>query len=67
MLQMDVDRSRQERTLRRLTQRVAILDQELSETRANLASPEVLPAGAPANAQRKSAQVFSLPKSTGEN
>ena len=66
MLLMDVDRSRQERTLRRLTQRLAILDQELSETRAQLANnsstsrPEPPPA-------RKSAQVFALPKSGGES
>jgi len=33
MLQMDIDRSRQERALRRLTQRLAILDQELSVAR----------------------------------
>jgi hypothetical protein len=37
MLQMDIDRSRQERALRRLTQRLAILDQELGEAREELA------------------------------
>lgn len=67
MLQMDVDRSRQERTLRRLTQRVAILDQELAEARAKLGAQEAQPAGTPAAAQRKSAQVIALPKSTGES
>jgi hypothetical protein len=67
MLQMDVDRSRQERTLRRLTQRMAILDQELSETRAKLAAQDAQPAEAPANVPRKSAQVIPLPKSTGES
>ncbi|MEP6940487.1 MAG: DUF2304 domain-containing protein [Rudaea sp.] len=36
MLQMDIDRSRQERSLRRLTQRLAILDQELGEAREKL-------------------------------
>jgi hypothetical protein len=40
MLLMDVDRSRQERMLRRLTQRLAILDQELTETRGKLAVGE---------------------------
>ena len=59
MLIMDVDRSRQERTLRRLTQRLAILDQELGETRARLAATESAP-------PRKSAQVIVLPKSGGE-
>lgn len=65
MLLMDVDRSRQERTLRRLTQRLAILDQELSETRAKLAAN---PGNAPSEppAARKSAQVIVLPKTGGE-
>lgn len=65
MLLMDVDRSRQERTLRRLTQRLAILDQELSETRAKLAAN---PGNIPTEnlAARKSAQVIVLPKSGGE-
>lgn len=71
MLQMDVDRSRQERTLRRLTQRIAILDQELTETRAKLAVGGVKDTP-PAAAEtvpppRKTAQVIPLPKSTGEN
>jgi hypothetical protein len=37
MLQMDIDRSRQERALRRLTQRLAILDQELDDARKQIA------------------------------
>ncbi|MBS0516097.1 MAG: DUF2304 domain-containing protein [Proteobacteria bacterium] len=66
MLLMDVDRSRQERTLRRLTQRLAILDQELSDTRAKLAVQDSASA-AEAPSTRKSAQVIALPKSGGEN
>ena len=65
MLLMDIDRSRQERTLRRLTQRLAILDQELGEARAKLAALESPPA-AEAVVPRKSAQVIVLPKSGGE-
>jgi hypothetical protein len=64
MLLMDVDRSRQERVLRRLTQRLAILDQELSETRAALAAANAAVGEQPA--ARKSAQVIVLPKSGGE-
>ncbi len=66
MLLMDVDRSRQERTLRRLTQRLAILDQELSETRAGLAANSNAATPAEPAATRKSAQVIALPKSGGE-
>ena len=40
MLQMDIDRSRQERSLRRLTQRLAILDQELGDAHKKLAAFE---------------------------
>ena len=65
MLLMDVDRSRQERTLRRLTQRLAILDQELGDTRAKLAAQNS-PSATEAPPQRKSAQVIVLPKSGGE-
>jgi len=65
MLLMDIDRSRQERTLRRLTQRLAILDQELGEARAKLAALDSPPAAEPA-LPRKSAQVIVLPKSGGE-
>jgi hypothetical protein len=69
MLQMDVDRSRQERALRRLTQRIAILDQELTETRAELANGgKQLSAGVETSVPpRKSAQVIPLPKSSGES
>jgi hypothetical protein len=69
MLQMDVDRSRQERALRRLTQRIAILDQELTETRAALANGgKQISAGAETSVPpRKSAQVIPLPKSSGES
>lgn len=65
MLLMDVDRSRQERALRRLTQRLAILDQELGEARAKLLAGADPTPGAPP-AARKSAQVIALPKSGGE-
>lgn len=34
MLKMDIDRSRRERQLRRLTQRIALLEQDLREMRA---------------------------------
>jgi hypothetical protein len=37
LLKMDVDRSRYERQMRRLTQKLAILEQELRETRDELA------------------------------
>jgi hypothetical protein len=37
LLKMDVDRSRYERQMRRLTQKLAILDQELRDTRDELA------------------------------
>jgi len=70
MLRMDVDRSRQERTLRRLTQRVAILDQELGETRAELAASNSRDTSAAAETSplpRKTAQVIPLPKSIGES
>jgi hypothetical protein len=44
MLKMDIDRSQQERQLRRLTQKLAILEQELTEVRrANPASRELPP------------------------
>jgi hypothetical protein len=46
MLQMDIDRSRQERSLRRLTQRLAILDQELSEAREQAAASRAITPGA---------------------
>ena len=44
MLKMDIDRSQQERQLRRLTQKLAILEQELTEVRrTNTASRDPLP------------------------
>ena len=69
MLRMDVDRSRQERMLRRLAQRVAILDQELTETRAKVAGSGVGETSAFAETvpvPRKGAQVIAMSKSTGE-
>lgn len=53
MLKMDIDRSRSERQLRRLTQKLAILEQELAQTRRDGALP----------VHGKSAQVISLTKS----
>ena len=56
MLKMDIDRSKQERQLRRLTQKLAILEQELTEVRrASGTSRESLPresAPAPADLPR---------------
>jgi hypothetical protein len=54
MLRTDIDRSRQERQLRRLAQKLAILEQELAATRRVETRT-----GAPG----KSAQVIPLPKS----
>ncbi len=50
LLKMDVDRSRSERQMRRLTQKVAILEQELRETRDERAKirPAEIPAQPPA-------------------
>jgi len=42
MLKLDIDRSRQERQIRRLTQKLAILEQELDRI-GHAASPPVLP------------------------
>ena len=39
MLKMDIDRSQQERQLRRLTQKLAILEQELTEVRRTSREP----------------------------
>lgn len=48
MLKMDIDRSQQERQLRRLTQKLAILEQELTEVRRSSgASRESLPRESP--------------------
>jgi hypothetical protein len=54
MLRMDIDRSRQERQVRRLAQKLAILEQELAAARRDAAD-------APARA--RSAQIIPLPKS----
>lgn len=53
MLKMDIDRSRSERQLRRLTQKLAILEQELDQLRRDHSRK---PAG-------KGATVIPLPKS----
>lgn len=53
LLKMDIDRSRSERQLRRLTQKLAILEQELAQTRRDGAR----------KAQGKSARVIALTKS----
>jgi hypothetical protein len=54
MLKMDIDRSQQERQLRRLTQKLAILEQEIgSARRTNATSPESSsPAPSPADVPR---------------
>jgi hypothetical protein len=58
MLRMDIDRSRQERQLRRLAQKLAILEQELVAARRE-AAEAAAPAGPP---RGKRAQVIPLPK-----
>jgi hypothetical protein len=57
MLQMDIDRSRQERSLRRLTQRLAILDQDLGDAQKKLVALE----GPPVVANDASASSVSPP------
>jgi len=59
MLRTDIDRSRQERQLRRLAQKLAILEQELSTVRRDLASESADRSAPP---RIKSAQVISLSK-----
>lgn len=56
MLRTDIDRSRQERQLRRLAQKLAILEQELSVARRDGARP----GSEPGAAARKGAQVIPL-------
>jgi hypothetical protein len=56
MLKMDIDRSRSERQLRRLTQKIGILEQELSAAKRGATSEA-------ATARPKTAQVIPLPKS----
>ena len=58
MLRMDIDRSRQERQLRRLAQKLAILEQELSTVRRSASSESA------GSARGKSAQVIQLTKSS---
>lgn len=54
MLKMDIDRSQQERQLRRLTQKLAILDQEITAARStNATSRESLPADIPRIRERR--------------
>ena len=52
LLKMDVDRSRSERQMRRLTQKLAILEQELRETRDELAGKRSADFSEPPPAQR---------------
>ena len=61
MLRTDIDRSRQERQLRRLAQKLAILEQELSSVRRDRASA---PGDSAATPRTKSAQVIPLSKSS---
>jgi len=60
MLKMDIDRSRSERQLRRLTQKLGIIEQELMQTRE---AQKHAPVAEPAAPRTKSAQVIPLPKS----
>ena len=62
MLRTDIERSRQERQLRRLAQKLAILEQELAATRRDAANVAAASA-ANASARGKSAQVIPLSKS----
>jgi hypothetical protein len=59
MLRTDIDRSRQERQLRRLAQKLAILEQELAAARRNADGA----AASGASGRNKSARVIPLPKS----
>ena len=63
MLKMDIDRSRSERQLRRLTQKLGILEEELAQTREAI-KPAAVDVG-PVRA--KTAQVIPLPKSGGSD
>lgn len=59
MLKMDIDRSRSERQLRRLTQKLGIIEQELVQAKkqASTLAPDA------AAARAKTGQVIPLPKS----
>jgi hypothetical protein len=59
MLRTDIDRSRQERQLRMLAQKLAILEQELATARRDSTGANAANAGT----RGKSAQVIPLPKS----
>jgi hypothetical protein len=61
MLKMDIDRSRSERQLRRLTQKLGILEQELGQFREAHKPPQPGDVGAP---RAKTAQVIPLSKSS---
>ena len=53
MLKMDIDRSRRERQIRRLAQKLAILEQEIVELRGGSAAPgDTSPPAAPAELPR---------------
>jgi len=60
MLKMDIDRSRSERQLRRLTQKLGIIEQELMQARAMQRPAAIAEPTAP---RTKTAQVIPLPKS----
>ena len=60
MLKMDIDRSRSERQLRRLTQKLGILEQELAQAREAL---KLAPAADATTNRGKGAQIIPLPKS----
>ena len=62
MLRMDIDRSRQERQLRRLAQKLAILEQEVGMARRDAAQTSAQ-GGSNAPGPVRSAQVIPLTKS----
>jgi len=62
MLKMDIDRSRSERQLRRLTQKIGILEQELTQARET--QKQTASTDANVAARAKKSQVIPLPKST---
>jgi len=60
MLKMDIDRSRSERQLRRLTQKLGILEEELAQTREAL---KLQPSAETTASRTKTAQIIPLSKS----
>ena len=60
MLKMDIDRSRSERQLRRLTQKLGILEEELAQTREVL---KLQPSAETTASRTKTAQIIPLSKS----